>query len=356
MSLILFLISTIGLSCTEHNTDGNEPANGPWDFITQEQLYAMGLVNHDATMPLIRLGDNDYWIYLSEGGATDGKHSHIVRVRATLEGIDVNTVEDIPVYGIPDAGVNEYNGWKAWMMNLYEIDPDEWLAVLHYEDQDEGSTEDFRMGIAYSNDSAKSFTHLGFMLETDIPDSIIKSGVCVSKINIAGTGMRWDDDYLYVYFSDMNEPDRSDRHIAVARAGREEVIENARKGLNSSWYKYYEGEWNEPGLGGHSTSLGSLGEYHTNIMYNTYLEKWVLFNVTGGNITMRRSDNPLYFNVSDEIVYDIPEGGRAAYCTIQPAQEDMHTCGQEFYIYYRYWYKRLGVTIYDTQRLKITLN
>ena len=42
-------------------------------------------------------------------------------------------------------------------------------------------------------------------------------------------------------------------------------------------------------------------------------------------------------------------------CTIQPAQEDMHTCGKEFYIYYRYWYKRLGKTIYDTKRFKIIL-
>lgn len=348
------LISIIAISCVK-KTEDTGPENGPWEFITQAELGAMGLTNHDATMPLIRLGQNDYWVYLSEGGATDGKHSHIIRVRSTLEGADIHSYEDVPVSGIPDAGVNEYNGWKAWMMNLYEIDPDEWLAILHYEDQDEGSTEDFRMGIAYSNDSAKSFTHLGFILETDLADSIIKSGICKSKINIAGTGLRWDNEYLYVYFSDMNKPDRSDRHIAVARANKEMVIGNARKGLNTSWYKYFEGDWNEPGLGGHSQSLGSLGEYHTNIMYNTHINKWLIFNVKGGAITLRRSSDPLNFNVADEIVYDIPQGGRVAYCTIQAHQADMHTCGKEFYIYYRYWYKESGKTVYDTHRLKVTL-
>jgi hypothetical protein len=352
---VLCLINVIALSCDDHYHE-NGPENGPWEFITHAELAGMGLANHDATMPLIRLGENDYWIYLSEGGATDGKHSHIIRARASLEGVDISSFEEVPVYGIPDAGINDLNGWKAWMMNLYEIDADEWLAVLHYEDQDAGSRECFRMGVAYSNDTAKSFTHLGFILKTDLADSIIKSGICSSLINIAGTGMRWDDEYLYVYFSDMNEPDRSDRHIAVARAEKNTVIENARKGLNTSWFKYYNGEWNEPGLGGHSQSLGTLGDYHTTMMYNNHINKWVLINAIGRSINLRRSADPLDFNVPDELVYNIPQGARVAYSTIQPHQENMHACGKEFYIYYRYWYKEQGKTIYDTHRLKIILD
>jgi len=350
----LVLLNMIILSCYRQETEDHNSikVEGPWEYISHFDLMEMGLNNHDATMPFKRINTEEFWIYLSEGGATDGKHSNIVRVKSTLLEIKKNTLEHIPVSGIPDAGVNDYNGWKAWMMNLYEIDDDEWLAVLHYEDQDEGFTEDFRMGIAYSNDGGKSFKHLGFILETTLPEKIIKEGNCTGKINIAGSGFQSDDNYLYIYFSDMNRTDRKDRHLAVARASKELVIQNAREGKNTAWYKYFERKWEEPGLGGHSADIGKLGEYHTTTIYNSYLKKWLLFNVKGGNITMRKSSNPLNFNVPDEIIYDIPSGHNVAYCSVYSTHPDPTQCGKEFYLYYRI--KPAKKKVYNTEVLKIS--
>ncbi|MBW8036529.1 MAG: DUF4185 domain-containing protein [Planctomycetes bacterium] len=329
--------------------------DGPWDYITQSDLDDMGMQNHDAPMPFIRLGENDYWIYLSEGGKELPMHSSIKRVRTTASQIDKATAENVPIYGIPDAGINKYNGWKAWIMNLYEIDSDEWLAVTHFEDQDNltGNTkEDFRMGIAYSDDDGKSFLHLGFMLETEIEKSVIKSGVCSSKMNIAGGGFRRDDTYLYVYFGDCSKPDRSDRRGAVARAEAATVIENARNGKNTVWHKYYDGKWEEPGLGGSSSDVGIVGN-HATMLYNTYIKKWITFHVQDGYIQMRNSSDPLDFHAPGEKICESPKGHRVAYCSILPAQADMTTCGKEFYLYYRYWAVEKEPQ-YHTARLKIS--
>ena len=331
---------------------------GPWDYITQSGLSKLGLNNHDAPMPFIRNGNDDYWIYLSEGGATDGKHSHIIRFRTTISSPDMNSLENISISGIPDANVNNYNGWKAWLMNLHPINSQEWLAVLHFEDQDAGSKECFRMGIAYSADNAKTFKFLGFTLEADLPETIVKKGNFTGKINIAGAGIRFDDSYLYVYFSDfsdLNKDNQTDRHVAVARANLKELISNARKGENTLWSKYYKGAWNEPGLGGHSANIGTLGEYHTTVMYNTYVKKWIMINIQKGTINLKMSADPLNFNVPDQLIYKIPAGSQVAYCSIQPNQEDMTQCGKEFYIYYRLSNSKGKTRKFDTQRLKVIL-
>lgn len=327
---------------------------GPFPYITQAQLTEMHLENHDATMPFIRLGDNDYWVYISEGGKTDGKHSNIKRIRTTLSTIDKTSIQDVHIHGIPDAGVNQYNGWKAWMMNLYHIKDKEYLAVLHLEDQNEGTKEEFKMAIAYSKDGAINFRFLGFMLDVEMPVALIKQGNSKGLINIAGAGLTWDDKYFYLYFSDMAKEDRSDRRLAIARALKKEVIANARKGKNAKWNKYYNAKWEEPGLGGgRSSSLGKMAEYHTTIMYNTYLKKWLLFDTQKGYITMRASANPLDFNVPHQRIYKIPEGSSIAYITIHPKQQDMTTCGKDFNIYYRVFKKKEGV--FDTDRMEISL-
>ena len=361
---IMIVMVFAGLSCvTQKPGHGLTTAykikvGGPWDYITQKDLNDLGLKNHDATMPFIRLGENDYWIYLSEGGKTDGKHSNIQRIRTTGTAIDKSSIEHVPISGIPDANINNYNGWKAWMMSLYEIDSDEWLAVTHLENQDDdtGRTkEDFRMGIAYSDDDGKSFKHLGFMLETEIAESIIKSGVCKKKMNIAGSGFRRDDTYCYIYFKDANEPDASDRHGAVARAETATLIENARNGKNTIWYKYYNGKWNEPGMGGRSSNIGTVGG-HTNIMYNTYIQKWITFYGPKNTIRMHKTSGPLDFKTGSEadgIIYELPKGFRTAYFSIMPDQADMTTCGKEFYLYYRYFFIEKNPE-YHTARLKIS--
>lgn len=318
-------------------------------FLTQAQLTAIGLVNHDATMPIVSRGDGAYWIYLSEGGATDGKHSRIVRLKTDLTTADLASVEEIAIAGIPDAHVNSYNGWKAWMMALYPMGAGEWVAILHFEDQDTGPKECFRLGTAYSSDGGRSFRFLGFILSTHIADTTVKQGNYKGKANIAGAGLRWDATHVYYYFSDMTREDARDRRLAVARAARAEFEQNARAERNTPWFKYHEGRWEEPGLGGRSAGLCTLGDYHTTIAFNSHLRKWILFSIRGRHVIMLRSADPLNFNVPDEQVCEIPPGTRIHYCTIQALEGDGPQCGREFLLFYRHSRPRH----YDTGRMRL---
>jgi len=150
----------------------------------------------------------------------------------------------------------------------------------------------------------------------------------------------------------------------VARAKASEVIDSARKGKNTLWYKYYNGKWQEPAMGGKASGIGNIGN-HTTMMYNTYIKKWITFPLYSSyyppdgqtrTIRMRTTLDPLDFHPSgeaDEIIHELPKGDRAAYFSIMPDQADMTTCGKEFYLYYRYWSLKENPG-YHTARLKIS--
>ncbi len=318
-------------------------------FLTQAQLTQIGLANHDATMPIVSRGDGAYWIYLSEGGATDGKHSRIVRLKTDLASADLASVEEVAISGIPDAHVNQYNGWKAWMMALYPLGSGEYVAILHFEDQDIKAKECFRLGTAFSRDGGKTFQFLGFTLATNIADQTLKQGNYRGKANIAGAGLRWDEHHVYYYFSDMTNEDARDRRLAVARTAKAEFERNARAGKNAPWFKYYDGRWEEPGIGGRSASLGTLGDYHTTVAFNSHLRRWILFSIRGGHVIMLRTEDPLNFNVSDEQVCEIPPDSQIHYCTIQALAGDGPQCGREFLLFYRLSRPRH----YDTGRMQL---
>jgi hypothetical protein len=313
-------------------------------FVAQAGLKSIDMDNHDCTSPVIPHPDGGYWIYLSEGGKFDGQHSNIKRVRTDLKNARLDTVQSVTFAGIPAAGINDYNGWKAWLLDLYPMGGDEWWALLHFEDQDQGFKETFRLGSAYSNDGGRTFTFLGFTLSPHLREEQVKQGNATGKINIAGTGLRWDDEFLYVYFSDMSKENRSDRRIAVARASRKDVTRSARSGRAAVWHKYHNGDWQEPGLGGESAELGKLAEYHTTMAYSEYLGQWIMFSHRGSDLVVLRTENPLDFHVPEEKVLDLPAGHASAYFTLEPVPGSEP--GKSYHLYYRLEHER----IYDVVR------
>jgi len=331
----------------------------------------------DAPMPVMRLGENDAWLYLSHPShphieTPDEPFAWITRVRCALTELgpvlDVYSSERTLHRGIPDAGPGR-KGWKGWMAHHYEIDPKEWLAVFHYEDEHEDMRlARFRLGVAYSGDGGKSYDHLGFAISTWAPDptegSVKRPGG--GHVNISSAGIRADDDYIYYYFLDSirqsalqdSRPEMA--HLAVARAPKNLLIQNARNGKNTEWHKYYKGEWKEPGMGGRSSCLGKMTEYHTSVMYNTYIRKWVTFDVDWETrqLCMRRSSDPLDFDVPNEPVFQFGKQNTVAYTSFLSLEDDMATCGKELYIYFRNHGTddASGKAFYHIKRLKIAFD
>jgi hypothetical protein len=119
---------------------------------------------------------------------------------------------------------------------------DKVLGLVHQEracDYNQGKTEK-SMAIASSLDDGLTWNDLGTVITgTDAPqpDKTTGEGDC--------TMVDGFDGYLYAYCLR-----NSDWQTIVARAPVDDP---------TNWRKYYEGGWNEPGLGGKATAIGFIG-------------------------------------------------------------------------------------------------
>ena len=128
---------------------------------------------------------------------------------------------------------------------------------------------------------------------------------------------------------------------AVARAQVADVL-NAAINQNDvvAWKKYYNGDWNEPGLGGRSSFIepdrsGSEGE---SVSYNHYLGKYIMVYPgwtpeTGNDFYYAESADGVNWSSRQRIE---SEPGSSTYPTIVGLGEEPRDSGAQFYLYYVY--------------------
>jgi len=116
------------------------------------------------------------------------------------------------------------------------------MGLVHQErdcDYDQGRT-DKSMAMASSADDGLTWTDLGTIITgRDAPQPSANSGEGDCTMADGGDG------YLYAYCLRA-----SDWQTIVARAATSDP---------TSWHKFYEGTWREPGLGGNATAIGFIG-------------------------------------------------------------------------------------------------
>lgn len=138
----------------------------------------------------------------------------------------------------PAGSANDCGRWLTSTMQS----GDKVLGLLHQEaacDYDQGRT-DKSMAIASSRDDGLTWTDLGTVIagrDEPQPDRITGEGDC--------TMIDGRDGYLYAY--------------CLRNADWQTIVARAPAGAPTDWHKYYEGAWNEPGLGGQATAIGFLG-------------------------------------------------------------------------------------------------
>lgn len=111
-------------------------------------------------------------------------------------------------------------------------------------------------------------------LAEEFADQIKNISLCVRR-----------DDYLYIYYytEKLNPNDRDNRltygFLCVARAPYNEVIQAAANKQVSTWSKYYNGSFGQPGLGGSATNLVTsydLSLFKSVGFYSTELDETVI--------------------------------------------------------------------------------
>ena len=212
----------------------------------------------------------------------------------------------------------------------------------------------FRLGLSISKDGGKSFHWCGAIIEPELTydtwynqcsgrrDEI--SGF--SNIGLANYVIK--DGYFYIYYADTRyEPNAYIQGTAVARARVEDVLAAAEKLEIAPWNKYYQGEWQEPGLNGKFTALNlePKGFLHGDAAYNSYLDKFVLITRYGkkpdraptntGAVLISFSKDGIEW--SDwQVVHE--DNHLHDYPSIISMGDNNEILGKSFWVYYKYCY------------------
>lgn len=294
--------------------------------LTREQLEARGL---------------HYWpdgvmgVFMEEGKAVFVAGNSEITARA-VGSLDNPIAESV----IPRAPIRDMQNHYPYASGgpLYRHESGMLLMIYHAEREVSADPHWFgsELGMARSLDGGATWLDLGIILSPEhtefIPgDYPIDAG--------SGTILRVGK-YFYIYFADsVNVGDvRSDTHVAVARAPFDEVIAAAHDEAEAvEWHKYYEGHWNQPGLGGLSTPLeiGNPGGRPYDVKYSEEMDRFVAIisaDVAGtSNLYFAESGDGLQWTprkVIDESSSD------EIYPTIVGMGEDPIHPGSSFYVYY----------------------
>jgi hypothetical protein len=148
-------------------------------------------------------------------------------------------------------------------------------------------------------------------------------------------------DYFYIYGADAQQPPADGGacpvSFAVARAPVSEVVDAARQGGVSDWRKYFDGSWDEAGLGGRSSDVWPRTRLLSfDVSWNTYLHRYVLVMpdlVSGNRFELQISES------ADGVHWSTPATafetrGEIYAPTIVGLGNDTRTSGQAFYVLY----------------------
>jgi len=173
----------------------------------------------------------------------------------------------------------------VWPANVYKISEDEILMFNHLEFRKHNWN--VRLGLSYSNDGGKTFHWAGYILGPAGKCGTTLTEKCTSS-NMGLANYIIKDGYFQVYYQDQVLPDKQSAagdgtQVAVARAKLADVVAAAKQLKVTPWFKYHEGNWTEPGIGGNFTPLNlkPQGYMHGDAIYVKPLNQYAIVAQTG---------------------------------------------------------------------------
>lgn len=257
-------------------------------IISHEVRHKLGLTYWpDGNIGLKRLSENTYMFLCANG-------SKIAKTEGTLNNPVSSGVKgrDIAIRGIP-GGYGYAAGGPIYSVSSAEVPPMT-LMVYHSEQYPTSDEKDYyaALNLAVSRDDGDSWEHLGQIVTPTTSYKAWRAKAHRTSFDVGGgtfTIVKVDGiPYFYVYFADDPEgPEEGP--VSVARARVDLVIQAAKKGRAAPWVKYYQHNWNEPGIGGRSTNIFTNKDYQKHrpywfaVSYNTYVKRYIMVSTTSAN-------------------------------------------------------------------------
>jgi len=195
----------------------------------------------DGNFGVLSNGDGTYDFYAANS-------SKIKVTTGTLDNPAAKKIGNAKIYGIPKKTYSYVAGGP-----IYEDPTSGMRLMVYHAEKHFGSRYSVDLGLAASVDpKGLAFFDLGPIITPNIP-----VGQNPYSSDLGGGTFAIKDGQFNVYFRDYlaNPEDGFSSELAVARAPLADLISNSLNGIQTSFNKYYNGGWTEPGIGGRSSAL-----------------------------------------------------------------------------------------------------
>jgi hypothetical protein len=196
------------------------------------------------------------------------------------------------------------------------------------------------LGLAVSRDHGRSWTDLGEIIRPNYPNS--KNLPRGFDIGDSRLELSPDGKYFYIHFQDWIQATGAVTQLSVARA---EVAAVLRAAFDSEVHraarfsKYYNGVWEQPGIGGISTDLNPNATFSGDpqVVWNSHLQRYVMISDDSQNFAYAESADGLSWTNTTLLGTFGHYPNLSAYGTPVGKGEDPNVLGQEFYVFYKHF-------------------
>jgi hypothetical protein len=293
--------------------------------------------------------DAGYTFFGSDGGHHDGnnKYGSVTRTFGTLDN-PAGTAPpiDVIIHRNRDGAVNPnyrtytyMGGGRIYLVPKGRPGAGNLLDVYHAEINTNTSFYSL-LGLAVSMDDGLHWTDLGEIIRPNQPYESDLPGFDIGSPRLVDSP---DGQYFYVYFPDWiangtTQPTAT--IVSVARAPIASVLEAAFGGRPhaATFEKYYEGTWNQPGIGGLSTDLNPNAGYagSPNVAYDNAFDRYVMIADDTQHLAYAESVDGLIWTLPVLLRQDENSQTSFDYAVPIGIGADPNVLGEQFFVFFTY--------------------